>query len=184
VSLRGSERAAAIPRTAGRRNYSPLPSRVILKGDLIMPKIKRNFLYTLSCVLVFYICFCFAGCARMKDIKYDLTIKVKNNYDSEWIFTPDIQELYYEFEYTGEDMTFYIDSYKLADHPDWGDKWCGLTGEGANVFDFGIIYGDGDKWLYEVEKINERGSYSISVIANATSNLWNFRSVRLYVNVI
>lgn len=150
-----------------------------------MTTVKKSILYGLTCVLLFCIALCFAGCGdKNDDKKYDVTIKVKNNYGDEWIFTPDIQELHYEFEYTGEDMTFYIDSYNLADHPDWGDKWLGLTGEGANVFEKSILFSDGEQWLYEVDKICERGLYSISVIANATSNLWNYRSVRLFVKVI
>lgn len=143
-------------------------------------KIKKSLLCALSCLLLFCIGLCFVGC---RNRKYDVTIKIKNNFGQEWIFTPDIKELTYEFKYTGRDMTFYIDSFRLAEHPDWGNKWFEPSGEGANVFDMGILYGDGEQWLYEVDNICERGSYSISIIADSTSDLWNYRSVRLYIIV-
>jgi hypothetical protein len=128
---------------------------------------------------------CLAGCTQVKDKKYDVTIKVKNNYGSEWIFTPDIKELSYEFAYTGEDMTFYIDSYKLADHPDWGDKWCGLTGEGANVFKQTMQYcpPNGLNKSYS-GPVKEIGEYHICFEALKTSNLWNYRSVDFYITVV
>lgn len=147
-----------------------------------MVKVKKSVLCGLSCILIFCIGLCFAGC---KDKKYDVTIKVKNNYGSEWIFTPDIQELYYEFEYTGEDMTFYIDSYNLADHPDWGEKWFSLTGEGANVFRQRMQYcpPDGLNKSYN-GPVKEIGEYHIAFEASSTSNLWNYRSAHLYINII
>jgi hypothetical protein len=134
--------------------------------------------------------FCLSGCTQTdskknnENKKYDVTIKVTNNYGSEWIFTPDIKELSYEFAYTGEDMKFYVDSYNLPDHPKWGNEWFATTGTGANVFQIHILYGDGEKWLYSVKTINERGSYSICVIAESSSDLWNFRGVYLNVTVI
>lgn len=127
-----------------------------------------------------------AGCENNdENKKYDVTIKIKNNYGSEWIFTPDINELTYEFEYTGEEMYFGVDSYNLPDHPDWGDKWFGLTGEGPNVFSSvrqycppGGVYASFDGPVKEI------GLYHMCFMADSTSNLWNFRSVHFYVNVI
>ncbi len=149
-----------------------------------MTKIKKFVVCGLSCILVFCIALCFAGCTDDKDKKYDVTIKVKNNLGQEWIFTPDIKELTYEFYYTGEDMTFYIDSYNLADHPDWGDKWFTHTGEGANVFNLSMLFTDLEgNQNPNIHSVNEKGSYSICVIADTTSNLWNFRYVYLNVSV-
>ena len=58
-----------------------------------------------------------------KEKKYDVTIKVKNNFGSEWIFTPDIQELSVEYEYTGTPIRFYINKLCVLNseraEPDW-----------------------------------------------------------------
>lgn len=150
-----------------------------------MVKVKKYLLCGLSCVLVFCIGLCFAGCGNKEEKKYDVTIKVKNNFGNEWIFTPDINELTYEFEYTGEEMYFGVDSYNLPDHPDWGDKWFGLTGEGPNVFSSvrqycppGGVYASFDGPVKEI------GLYHMCFMADSTSNLWNFRSVHFYINVI
>ena len=143
-----------------------------------MVKVKKYLLCGLSCVLVFCIGLYFAGCGNKEEKKYDVTIKVKNNFGNEWIFTPDINELTYEFEYTGEEMRFGVDSYNLPDHPDWGDKWFGLTGEGPNVFKVGsYLYGDGEKWTTTVNRVLERGNYCICIEAMGTSDLWNYRAV-------
>lgn len=149
-----------------------------------MTKIKKILLCGISCILIFCLGLCLAGC-KNKDKKYDVTIKVKNNYGEEWIFTPDIQELYYEFEYTGKDMTFYIDSYNLPDHPEWGDEWFGLTGEGPNVFKKTMSYcplgGINKSYKGSVKEI---GEYHICYEALESSNLWNYRSVHFYIKVI
>jgi len=150
-----------------------------------MSKIKRFFICCLGCALIICVGLCSFGCANKKEKKYDVTIKVKNNFGSEWIFTPDIDELTYEFEYTGEEMRFGVDSYNLPDHPDWGDKWFGLTGEGPNTFNVGsYLYGDGEKWTTTVNRVLERGCYCVSIQANSTSNLWNFRAVYLNITVL
>lgn len=147
-----------------------------------MTKIKKSLLFVLSWLMVFCIGLCFTGCGE-KDEKCDVTIRVKNNFGKEWVFTPDIEELTYEFEYTGKDMEFYVDAYKLTDEPDYtGDKWFEPSGEGANVFSKTMVYTDMDgKPVAGVRPVKEKGSYSICFEANATSNLWNFRAV--YLNV-
>ncbi len=150
-----------------------------------MNKVKKYLLCGLSCVFVFCIGLCFAGCANKKEKKYDVTIKVKNNFGSEWIFTPDIDELTYEFEYTGEEMYFGVDSYNLPDHPDWGDKWFGLTGEGPNVFSSVRQYcPSGGVYASFDGPVKEIGLYHMCFMADSTSNLWNFRSVHFYVTVL
>ena len=151
-----------------------------------MAKIKKFLLCALSCVTIFCIGLCLTGCDDKKDEKCDVTIRIKNNFGKTWVFTPDIEELTYEFEYTGKDMEFYVDAYKLTDEPDYtGDKWIKPDFSGPNVFkEFPYLYGDGENWFYEVEKINERGWYHVKFIANSTSTIWNFRSIGLIVRVI
>ena len=122
----------------------------------------------------------FAGC-RQEDPKYDVAIKVVNNYGMEWVFEPGVDELYYEFEYTGEEMTFGIGEYYVYGHPNYGDMW--LDNGGASLNWFHSIY-----WYRNLEGetsspriIKDRGEYSIHYTTNNSS--WNYRSVRLYITV-
>ena len=86
-----------------------------------------------SIILMFCMCFSLVGCDD-KEKKYDVSIKIANNYGSTWVFTPDIDELRYEFEYTGEEMRFWIDSWNLPEHPRWKNEWIAPNTSGANVF--------------------------------------------------
>ena len=129
--------------------------------------------------------FCLIGCGKdEKDKKYDVTIKIKNNFNSEWIFTPDVSELTYEFKYTGNEMYFHVDSYNSPQHPHGGDKWFSPSGEGADVFD--SSYGKVNRRYDEEDPICicGKGEYYFYVRASNTSDLWNARTVRLYVTVI
>ena len=133
-------------------------------------------------ILMFCMCFSFVGCGKEK--KYDVSIKIANNYGSTWIFTPDIDVLRYEFEYTGEEMRFWVDSYNLPKHPRWSEKWFAPNTSGANVFQ--ASYGKVNQ-MHNEEKpkfICERGEYYYRVYADSTSNLWNSRRVFLYITVI
>ena len=85
-------------------------------------------------------CFCLLGCNLVKkqsdeNKRYDVTIRIANNFGQTWEFPPNVSELRYEFEYTGEEMRFYVDAYKLSDHPRWSEYWFEPKGEGADVFD-------------------------------------------------
>ncbi len=150
-----------------------------------MTRIKKSLMCVLSCLLIFCIGLCFAGCDE-KDEKCDVTIRVKNNFGKEWVFTPDIEELTYEFEYTGKDMEFYVDAYKLTDEPDFtGDKWIKPDFSGPNVFRLRMQYcpPGGLNKSYD-GPVKEIGKYHIGIEAGPTSNLWNFRAVSLIVRVI
>ena len=149
-----------------------------------MKKFFKRFLQTCLSAAVFALAFsAFTGCSDAEQ-KYDVSIKVVNNYGQEWIFTPDIDELYYEFEYTGEEMTFGVESYNLPDHPEWGDTWIRASGEGANVFEGNYLFTDVNGNQSNTRIVKERGQYVISYSASPTSDLWNYRSVSLYVTVI
>ncbi len=131
-------------------------------------------------------CFLFTGCKKESDEnkKYDVSIKVKNNFDSEWIFEPGVEKLYYTFEYTGKEMRFWIDSWNLPKHPRWSNEWFKPNTSGANVFhaDYGKI---GQMYYEEDPKfICERGEYYYRVYADSTSDLWNSRRVFLFITVI
>ena len=149
---------------------------------------KRKKILCLLTVLsvAFCSCFLFTGCKKESDEnkKYDVSIKVKNNFDSEWIFEPGVDKLYYTFEYTGKEMRFWIDSWNLPKHPRWSNEWFKPNTSGANVFhaDYGKI---GQMYYEEDPKfICERGEYYYRVYADSTSDLWNSRRVFLYITVI
>ena len=146
-----------------------------------MKQVRRYFYSFVAFTLL--LCLCLTGCGEKEKKKYDVTIKITNNFNGEWIFTPDVSELTYEFEYTGEEMYFYIDSYNLSDHPRWSEKWFAPSGEGADTFD--TSYGKVNQRYDEEDPICicERGEYFFYVRANDTSDLWNARTVRLYITV-
>lgn len=149
-----------------------------------MEKCKKVIVLIVSCILA--LSFCLIGCGKdEKDKKYDVTIKIKNNFNSEWIFTPDVSELTYEFKYTGNEMYFHVDSYNLPQHPRWGDKWFEPDTGGANVFHKTMTYrAPGGKKIVYKGPIKEKGEYCICVEADSSSDLWDFRAVYLRVTVL
>ena len=149
---------------------------------------KRKKILCLLTVLsvVFCSCFLFTGCKKESDEnkKYDVSIKVKNNFDSEWIFEPGVDELYYTFDYTGEEMRFWIDSWNLPKHPRWSNEWFEPNTSGANVFHKSMLYtAPGEKRQVWRGPVKERGEYIILCEADSTSDLWYFRAVYLYVTI-
>ncbi len=149
-------------------------------------KIKKILCLLTVLSVAFCSCFLFTGCKKESDEnkKYDVSIKVKNNFDSEWIFEPGVEKLYYTFEYTGKEMRFWIDSWNLPKHPRWSNEWFKPNTSGANVFqaDYGKI---GQMYYEEDPKfICERGEYYYRIYADSTSDLWNSRTVFLYITVI
>ena len=146
--------------------------------------IKQICCVAATAILMFCMCFSFVGCDD-KEKKYDVSIKIANNYGSTWIFTPDIDELRYEFKYTGEEMRFWIDSWNLPDHPRWKYEWFAPNTSGANVFHKSMLYcPPGGKNEESKGAVKERGEYIITIEADSTSNIWNVRFVDLYINVI
>ena len=125
-----------------------------------------------------------AACGEKNDKpeKYDVAIKVANNYGKEWIFTPDIDELYYEFEYTGEEMTFGIDAYYVYDAPQAGDRWLNCAGASVNYFHSRLGYRSLEGTTPHVDSVVEKGDYCYTVHADGNSS-WNYRTVRLYITV-
>lgn len=122
----------------------------------------------------------FAGC-RQEDPKYDVAIKVVNNYGMEWVFEPGVDELYYEFEYTGEEMTFGIDDYYVYGDPHGGDRWLDCAGAAENFFWGSYWYRSPEGETSSPRIIKERGEYSIQYGTQNSS--WNARSIILYVTV-
>lgn len=136
----------------------------------------RAFCAAMLVIMTFVSC---VGCAGEK--KYDVSIKVVNNYGDEWIFTPDVDELYYEFRYTGEEMTFGVDSYYVYGEPRFGDRWLDCSGVAINYFSGSYWYKSPEGETSSPRIIKEKGEYSIHYTTNNSS--WNYRSIRLHITV-
>ena len=159
---------------------------MIIKKGFVVMQIKKILCLLTVLSVAFCSCFLFTGCKKESDEnkKYDVSIKVKNNFDSEWIFEPGVDELYYTFDYTGEEMRFWIDSWNLPKHPRWSNEWFTPDSSGANVFHKSMLYtAPGEKRQVWRGPVKERGEYIILCEADSTSDLWYFRAVYLYVTV-
>lgn len=126
----------------------------------------------------------FVACGEKEDKpeKYDVAIKVANNYGQEWIFTPDVDELYYEFEYTGEEMAVGVDAYYVYGDPQVGDRWLDCAGVAINYFHSRLGYRSLEGTTPQVDSVVEKGDYCYTVHADGNSS-WNYRTVRLYITV-
>ena len=143
-------------------------------------KFKKTIFIILALICVSVSCF---GCENSgKNKKYDVSIRLKNNLGGVVTFEPGEDDKTYEFEYTGEEMKFWVDSYNLPDHPGWRYKWFAAPRSGPNTFDMSMLYcAPGDKNRSFEGAIKERGVYHIIVDAEATSDLWYFREVYLHI---
>ena len=113
-------------------------------------------------------------CCKEEQRKYDVTIKIVNNFGKEWIFEPDTKSIDFSFEYSGKEMTFRVKEYNLPDHPRWKNKWFEPPHSGPNVFLLGeILYTDVNGEQALLRSVKERGYYSVSVIADGVD--WNFK---------
>lgn len=144
-------------------------------------KVKKTVSVVTAFLLTVIALLSFTGC-KQEDSKHDVAIKVANNYGMEWVFEPRVDELYYEFEYTGEDMTFGIDAYYVYGDPHIGDRWLDCAGAAINDFGGSYVYRSPEGEYSYPRIIKERGEYSITYGTKNSS--WNYRSVRLYITVI
>lgn len=148
---------------------------------------KRKFVCMFTVLAVaFCSCFLFTGCKGKEDAnkKYDVRIKVVNNFESEWVFELGVDKLTYDFDYTGNDMRFWIDSWNLPKHPRMSNSWSTPNTGSGLVFHMSTLYrapgGDYEEYRGAVKN---RGEYIICIEADST-DLWNERIVRLYINVL
>lgn len=148
-----------------------------------MKKLKRWFLRTgLAAVLAAAALAAMIGCSDAEqDGKYDVAIKVANNYGQEWIFTPDVDELHYEFEYTGEEMDVGVDEYYVYGDPQVGDRWLDCAGASINYFSGSWGYKNPEGKNESVHSVLERGDYCYTIYTRQTS--WNNRTIRLFITV-
>ena len=143
-------------------------------------KFKKAIFTILALLCVSVSCF---GCENSdKNKKYDVRIRLKRNLGGTVTFDVGEDEKTYTFEYTGEEMYFWVDSYNLPDHPRWRYKWFDAPGTGPNTFNMSMLYcAPGDKNRSFEGAIKERGVYHITIDARATSDLWYFREVYLHI---
>ena len=81
-------------------------------------------------------------------------------------------------------MKFYVRAYKLVNHPRLRNKWLLPQGEGADVFSTSLLYTDLNGKQSKPQCVKDRGTYVFRCTAGPTSDLWNYRTVRLTITVI
>lgn len=124
-----------------------------------------------------------AGCAE-EETKYDVAIRVACSDGTTYDFPVGTDERHITIPYDGTERTFWVDKFNLPDHPRWSDEWISPSGEGANVFI--STFGKVDQKYDEEppESACEKGEYFYCVHADSSSNLWNFRTIYLYITII
>ena len=145
-------------------------------------KFKKTIFIILALICVSVSCF---GCENSgKNKKYDVSIRLKNNLGGVVTFEPGEDDKMYEFEYTGEEMKFWVDSYNLPDHPGWRYKWFAPPQSGGNGIYKSTLYREPGGLNHAFRgPIKERGDYIIRIEADSASNIWNARVVRLYITI-
>lgn len=143
-------------------------------------KKKRTLIIVCLLVILIAVVVVYLG---FKNRKYDVSLKLKNNYGMSWVFTPDVSELYYELEYTGEEMTFGVDSYNLPGHPRWGDRWFSAEGNVLNDFSGSLGELKAPNGGGALRSICERGEYIYILHALGSSDVWKPRVVYLYITI-
>ena len=136
--------------------------------------------------------FCVANCVLLsacseqheEQTKYDVAIRVACSDGEVYTFPVGEDEKHITIPYDGTERTYWVDSYNLPDHPRWSDKWFSPSGEGANVFDTSLGYVDQMYYEDPPENVCEVGEYFYCVHADATSDIWNFRTIYLYIIVV
>ena len=145
-------------------------------------KFKKTIFIILALICVSVSCF---GCENSgKNKKYDVRIRLKRNLGGTVTFDVGEDEKTYTFEYTGEEMYFWVDSYNLPDHPGWRYKWFAAPRSGPNTFHMSMLYRvPGGDYSVSEDHLKERGEYIIRIEALPTSDIWKARVVRLYITI-
>ena len=149
-----------------------------------MSRIKRLFAIIVAALAFAGGALFASSCAEDDTEKtYDVAIRVGCTDGKTYEFPVDTDELHVTIPYDGIERTFGIVSFNLPAHPEWGDIWLDPPGEGANVFSIKCLFTDEEGNQSHPDGVREKGSYIFTIIANSTSNLWNFRSCKLYITV-
>lgn len=146
-------------------------------------KVIRKLL-TIGLAFIFIVCINGAFISCTNSGKYDVTIRIACDDGGTWVFTPDVDEIRIERNYDGQEHRYYVDAYQLPDHPRWGTMWLEPKGDGADIFHVHLAYRNESGQVVETKRISDRGEYCLHVNASRSSDLWNERTVLLYVMVI
>ena len=149
--------------------------------------VKFTRVFMLFAIFAFFVanCVLLSACSEQHEeqTKYDVAIRVACSDGSTYTFPVGEDEKHVTIPYDGIERTYWVDSYNLPDHPRWSDKWFSPSGEGANVFDTSLGYVDQMYYEDPPENVCEVGEYFYCVHADATSDIWNFRTIYLYIIV-
>ena len=136
---------------------------------------------------VVMLCLCMGIAACGGKTKYEVSIKVVNTLGDEFIFTPDVDELSATYEYTGEDVGYYVDCYQMPEHPKYGDIWLEPMQQG---YDYISMYGvytapDGSTTDITANRVtNKIGRYAFNVYIGQDSESWYGRNMCLYITIV
>ena len=151
-----------------------------------MAKAKKIMLLLLVSMVSLYICLSITAC--VDDGKYDISIKVVNTQGDEFIFTPDVDEISATYQYTGEDVWYYVDAYNMPDHPKYGDIWLEPMQQGYDyIYMFGLYTApDGSTTSLTAENrcTKDRGEYVFNVYIPDSSVSWYRRNIYLYIIIV
>ena len=150
-----------------------------------MAKAKKNMLFLLVSMVSLSLCLSIVAC--VDDGKYDISIKVVNTQGDEFIFTPDVDEISAIYQYTGEEVGYYVDAYNMPDHPKYGDVWLEPMQQG---YDYISMYGlytapDGSTTDITANRVTKDiGRYAFNVYISDRSVSWHGRNICLYVTIL
>ena len=154
-----------------------------------MTKIRKFLLVILATIATLCLCFAFAACGGQQNeqngqTKYDVAIRVACSDGEVYEFPVGEDEKHITIPYDGVERTYWVKEYNLPDHPRYSDDWFSPSGEGANVFESSLGYVDQMYYEDPPENVCEVGEYFYCVHADATSDIWNFRTIYLYIIVV
>lgn len=138
---------------------------------------------------VVMLCLCMGIAACGGKTKYEVSIKVVNTLGDEFIFTPDVDELSATYEYTGEDVGYYVDCYQMPEHPKYGDIWLEHMQQGYDYISMHGVYEAPDGSTVDITApalrcTNARGEYGFNIYIADSSVSWYGRVMNLYITIV
>lgn len=136
---------------------------------------------------VVMLCLCMGIAACGGKTKYEVSIKVVNTLGDEFIFTPDVDELSATYEYTGEDVWYYVDCYQMPEHPKYGDIWLEPMQQGYDYISMYGVYTAPDGSTTDItanRATNKIGRYAFNVYIGQDSESWYGRNMCLYITIV
>lgn len=142
--------------------------------------------------LIFGLVF-FSGCNNKK---YDVTLKLVrrigtwvDNYVGpiveEYVFTPDLEDLYVEWKYDGEEYGIGVEFYNFPTHPEYKEIWFQHTVSREELYCNINLFNVDEPEASIPRIITERGNYILTVKLNEAENsLYKSRTVRLHIAVV